>query len=105
VDTKTGLPVDTIEPFNVVDERLEVCAHLEVDYIGLRGYSVPLGFTWLYEDETVQWSNTRMYAPGYITDSFNLKPGEHLRSGVYQVEIHHGRSVLASTQVLVISKK
>ncbi len=103
LNTDTGQPIDAMEPFSMSDKQMQVCAHLEVEYIGPTGYSVPLHFTWRYRGEAVSWSLSRMYAPGYITDSFKPNLGEYISPGEYQVEVYNGRSLLASTQIMVVS--
>lgn len=100
-----GQPVNVIEPFRTGSERLQVCARLEVEYIGLKGYDVPLHFLWCYEGEPEYLSESHMYSPGYITASLKPKPGGRLQPGVYQVEIRNGRSMYASTEILVAPER
>jgi len=52
-------------------KQLEVCASLEIDYIGKGGYPVPLYFLWRYEGNPIYASETQMYSPGYIVVHYN----------------------------------
>lgn len=105
LDSKTGLPVNVEGPLLATDERLEVCAWLNVDYVGLRGYPVPLYFWWRYENKLEYSNRGHMYSPGYIADAYGSEPGQHLPAGVYRVEIWSGRSLLASTELSVAPKR
>ena len=101
LDAKTGLPVEVKESFHSSDERLDVCAHLAVDYIGPKGYPVPLSFLWRYEGKVVYDSTPRMYSPGYITGSLRRVPAEPFRPGSYRVEIRARRSEFGATELSV----
>jgi hypothetical protein len=102
LDAKTGLPVEAKESFHSSDERLDVCAHLAVDYVGPKGYPVPLHFLWRYEGKAIYVSSTRMYSPGYITGSLKRDLAEPFRPGIYRVEIRARRSEYGATELSVV---
>ena len=102
LDTQTGLPVKATEPFHSSDERLDVCAHLAVDYIGLKGYPVRLYFLWRYEGEVIYASRSHQYSPGYITGSLKRDPAKPFRPGLYRVEIRARRSEYGATELSVV---
>ncbi len=103
LDAETNLPIEAKESFTTASEHLNVCARLEVNYIGSWKFPVPLSFLWRYEGEAKYPSETRMYSAGYITDSLELSPREHFQPGAYQVEIYNGRAMLASKELTVVS--
>ena len=105
LDAQTGLPIDVQKPYSTTDKQLEVCASLEIDYIGKGGYPVPLYFLWRYEGNPIYASETQMYSPGYIVGSLQPRSGEHFQPGTYQVEIRSGRSMYASIEFSVVAEK
>lgn len=102
LDATTGLPVGIKESFHSSDEHLDVCARLAVDYVGPKGYSVPLYFLWRYEGKAMYASSTRMYSPGYITGSLKRDPAVPFRPGSYRVEIRARRSELGAAELSVV---
>jgi hypothetical protein len=105
LDAATGQPIEIKEPFNVASTRLEVCARLEVDYIGGWRFQVPLYFLWRYEGKPLYASETRMYSPGYVTTSLEPDQDKPFSPGTYQVEVRARRTMYATTDLLVVSQR
>jgi hypothetical protein len=93
-DPLTGLPLEPVSTFSVSQDAIYVCGYLEA------GGPVRLSFVPIYEGKPEGWFVLEEYQPGYVF--VEILESRRKRPGHYRVEVHKGRSRLATTEFTIV---